>query len=119
MFSKSFFAAAALGLGALLAMPAPQAEAKTNVDIGIGIGTPYPGYYYYDGYRHRYNGYRYMRGATCGQASRVVWRAGFKNVRAVDCSRPIYGFRASKNGRPVMVNVNQRGNIVSVRRIYR
>lgn len=117
MFSKSFVAAAALGLGALITVPAPQAEAKTYVDINVGLGSPYPGYYFYDGRRHRYDGYRYMRGASCGQAARVVWRAGFSNVRAVDCSRPVYGFRATKNGRPVLVNVNVRGQIVSVRRL--
>lgn len=117
MFSKSFLTASILGLGALLMAPMPQAEAKTS--IYLGIGTPYSGYYHYDGRRHRYDGYRYMRGATCAQAAREVSRAGFRNVRAVDCSRPVYGFRATRGGMPVLVSVNWRGNIVSVRRLAR
>jgi hypothetical protein len=123
MLSKTLVASAAVAAALVAAVPAEQAQAKTNIDIGIGLGVGgyYPGYPVYDDvdvYDAGYYGRRHMRGMTCGQAADEVRAEGFRRVRAIDCSRPIYGFRAERHGRPVVVKVNLRGDIVSVRRGY-
>jgi hypothetical protein len=119
MLSKTLIASAAVASALMVAVPAEQAQAKTHVDIGIGLGVGgfYPGYPVYDDYYDAgYYGRPHLRGLTCGQAANEVRAEGFRRVRAVDCSRPVYGFRAERHGRPVIVKVNTRGEIIAVRR---
>lgn len=125
MLSKSLIASAAVAASLVAALPAEQAQAKTHVDIGIGLGfgggyPVGPGYPVYDDYYSDagYYGRPYYRGLTCGQAAGEVRASGFRHVRPLDCSRPVYGFTAERFGRPVVVKVNTRGDIVSVRRAY-
>ena len=74
-------------------------------------------------HRHfRYNTYypapRIRYGLSCSSASNVVRAAGFRGVRATDCSRPVYGYEAWKRGEIYRVNVSVAGRIVAVRPIY-
>lgn len=121
--AKPLLAAAALAAALIFALPAPGARADVDVDIGIGIGGFYPGYHdsgYGGGYGHGY-GYGHGHGRpaiSCGTGRRIVMRSGFRNVRAFDCGRPSYGYRAWKHGREFVVRVNGRGDITGVRRAY-
>ena len=95
-----------------------------NGGFGYGDGD---GYRFHDGYRY-HGGYgygltfapRYVPAyrLSCGGASEVVRAHGFHGVRPVDCSAPVYGFRAWKHGDSFRVSVSISGRIVGVNPIY-
>jgi len=118
---KSMMIAGGIALSAL--MMTTGAEAKTRV--GIYFGVPFydyqvgPGWRYYDGYGWydygRYGEFRHRHGEwnrgmmSCGEARRLVDRAGYDGVRVIDCSGRTYAFRAiNQRGRVVTVYVNSR-----------
>jgi opacity protein-like surface antigen len=124
MFMKSLIATAAIAASAAVFVAAP-ATAKTNFDFNVVIGDG--GFGHYDGgysyyeprypRRHRFDDEGDFR-ISCGRGSRVVRRAGFRNVEAYDCSAPVFGYTAMRHGDLFKVKVNSRGNIISVREIH-
>lgn len=132
MIAKSLFAAAALAATLAVSLPAPQARADVDVEIGIGVGGYVPGYYGYGygyaprpAYRPGYRAYGYDRayddydaGITCNMGRKIVYRSGFRDVRALDCDGPGYRYSAWKRGQEYVVRVNEDGVITRVRRVY-
>jgi hypothetical protein len=121
MINKSLFAAAAIATSLVALVPATQAEAKTNIDfnIGIGVGGFYPGGGYGDGgYYPVSDDYEDYDGISCNQGRKTVKWAGFHNVQAYDCSAPVYGYKAQKNGHVFKVKVNFHGDIISVKKVW-
>jgi hypothetical protein len=128
MIAKSLFAAAALAATMVVSLPAPQAKADVDVEIGIGVGGYVPGYYGYGygyaprpayRYGHGYRAYeRYDEGITCNMGRKIVYRSGFRDVRALDCHGPGYRYAAWKRGQEYVVRVNEDGVITRVRRVY-
>ncbi len=57
-------------------------------------------------------------GISCGEAAGAARAAGFRGVRATDCSRPVYEFEGFRRGRMFSIDVNDRGRIVSVDPLY-
>lgn len=144
---KTLLATAAIAATVAVANTAP-ASADPNVQFSFGIGTPgYDGQDYWrqhhrrhwdnggygfgDGYGQGYgDGQGYGYGVTyapryapadrlsCGGARDVVRAHGFNGVRPVDCSAPVYGFRAWKHGDMFRVSVSTSGRIVGVNPIY-
>lgn len=128
---KSTLVAAAAVAGLALAQPAP-AKADVDVDVGIGIGTPGyygPGYGYGSGYGYgqhwpQYGGYPggYYRphyGISCRAGREATRYAGFRNVRTLECSGPVYRYIGWKRGQEWRVSVDARsGRVVRVRPIY-
>jgi hypothetical protein len=122
MLTKSIISAL-IALGFAVTLQAPAATAKTNVDInvGIGIGAGYygPGYYG-PGYGPGFIGggvFFEDHHVSCGEARRIVKRAGFHNVQSTDCSAPKYHFTGWRNGHEFMIRVNSAGQITRVRQI--
>lgn len=131
MFVKSLIAVAAVASAVSLASTA--AKADTTVSLGFGFGGFDSGYYGYAGdypygypaYRPRHS-YHYYEdyapyeyyGISCNEGRNAVREAGFRNVRAYDCSAPTYGYKAMRHGNYFRVKVSYAGNIISVRRIY-
>ena len=70
------------------------------------------------GYNAYYPAPRVSYGLSCSSARNVVRAAGFRGVRATDCSRPVYGYEAWKRGEFYRVNVSVAGRIVAVQPIY-
>ena len=140
---KTLLATAAIATTFALATTAP-ASADPSVGFSIGFGTPgydgpdywrhhhrhhwdNGGFGYGDGYGDGYgNGYgvtyapHYVPAyrLSCGAAGDVVRNHGFRGVRPVDCSAPVYGFRAWKHGDMFRVSVSTSGHIVGVNPIY-
>jgi hypothetical protein len=115
MLKKSLIAAAAVAAAFTVAAPVEQASAKTNIDIHLGFGGWGPGYGYGYGYYPVHRPYRPHWGVSCFTGKRIVRNHGFRNIHAVDCSRPVYQYRAWKFGNPYRVKVGVGGNILSVR----
>jgi hypothetical protein len=102
----AFAAAVAL---ASFALPAQPALAKVNIYIGL------PGLGYWNG-PGNYNGY-YRDRLTCAEGRRIVDRRGYNAVRAIDCSPRYYKYRARKNGRWNIVELDSRtGAIIRISR---
>ncbi len=101
------------------------AEAKTRIHIGIGTG--YPGYHYGDcgpglidwcDYGYYRPGWRYRlvprrhyeenfgQNRSCRAAARAIRQAGYRNIRATDCTGNIFAFRAVKKGKSYRLRVN-------------
>lgn len=132
MIAKSLFAAAALAATLAMGLPAPEAKADVDVEIGIGVGGYVPGYYgsgygyaprpayrYGHGYGYGYRAYDgYDDGITCNMGRKIVYRSGFRDVRALDCHGPGYRYSAWKRGQEYVVRVNQDGEITRIRRVY-
>jgi hypothetical protein len=127
MFTKSLIAVAAVA--SVLSFASTAAQAEPTVTFGIGFGTSgyFPGDGYFDEYprypRHRRHHYRDAEpvldyGVSCGEGLNVVREAGFRRVRAYDCSAPTYGYKAMRDGDFYRVKVNYSGDIISVRPIY-
>ena len=124
---KSALVAAAAVAGLSLAQPAP-AKADVDVDVGIGIGTPGyygPGYGYgYGQHWPQYGGYpggyhRPHYGISCRAGREAARYAGFRNVRTLECSGPVYRYKGWKRGQDWRVSVDARsGRVVRVRPIY-
>lgn len=91
-----------------------------NSDVRVYFGVPFyaqrmgPDWRYYDGYGwYDYRRHGDFRGRignrlTCGQALRLVDRAGYNRVQARECEGRTYTFTARRNGRTVAVYVNSR-----------
>jgi opacity protein-like surface antigen len=135
MFSKSILAVAALASTLSVAAVAP-AKADPSISFGIGFSSdpwgpgfghgpfephhpprPYgfgeAGFGYdggpWDGGWHR-PGYGYRM--SCGQGVNVVRARGFRGVRPVDCSAPVYEYRGWKFGQPYSIQVSMRGRLL-------
>jgi hypothetical protein len=145
MFKKSILAIAAIAAVVSVGATAAQADPHINFGIGFGVGAfpppppppffPGDGDVYGGGYSADYPGYmpRHRRrhfndypvydqapsyGVSCNGARNVVREAGFRNVRAYDCSAPTYGYKAWRDGELFQVKVSYQGDIISVRPIY-
>ena len=126
MITKSLIAAAAVVVSLTALAPVEQAQAKTNLnlDIGIGLGGGgfYPGYGY--GYGGGYGGGYYpvvdpyYSGISCNKGRKIVDWSGFNNAQAFDCSAPVYGYKAWKNGHKYNVRVDLSGNIIGVKKLF-
>ena len=130
MFVKSLIAVAAVA--SVVSFASTAAKADTSVSIGFGFGGFDSGYGYAGGYpgdypshrpRHRHHHFEDYTpvvdyGMSCGEASNVVRDAGFRHVRAFDCSAPTYGFEAMRHGDMFRVKVSYSGDIISARPIY-
>ena len=125
MINKSLIAIAAVATTLVAMVPAQQAQAGSNVDFNIDIGFGGGGYgghggygdggyypVYDDGYEEEYSG------ISCNKGRKVVKWAGFHQVQAYDCSAPVYGYKAKKNGHVYKVKVNFHGNIISVKKVW-
>ena len=121
MISKSLIAVAAVAASLTAAAPAQQAQAKVNVDINLGLGGGYyPGYYPdygYGGYYPVIDPY-YGGGISCNKGKKIVKWAGFNNVSPIDCSAPVYQYKAWKFGNPYRVKVNLSGDIIKVKPLF-
>jgi hypothetical protein len=133
MFKKSIIAVAAIA--AAISFSSVSAKADTSVSIGFGLGGFDSGYGFsgsgpdsffdeeFGHGRRRHHGFYRPRpvvnyGMSCGEASNVVRAAGFRHVRALDCSAPTYSYKAMRYGDVFKVKVDYRGAIVSVRPVY-
>jgi hypothetical protein len=106
---KTIMMAVALALGVVIA--SPVGPARADADIGIGIG----GGYGSDPYL-----WQARRGISCRQGASIVFSAGFKNVRAVDCGGSQYSYIGRRGDRQYKITVRARnGNIISIQRIRR
>lgn len=139
MFLKSLIASGLVALG--LGLATAPAEAKTRIHIGIGTGSPFydyrcenPGFvdfcglgfyrpYYRPYYRTRlYDPYypplrhRVIRRNSCDAAALAIRSAGYRNIRATDCSGRFYSYRATKRGRNYSLRVDTRSGRISVNR---
>jgi hypothetical protein len=94
-------------------------------DAADDYGRPYGDRFYGDrGYGERHYDrpppYRHRIRISCEHGARIVDNQGFYRVWAIDCEAPVYTYRASRNGRPFIVQLNARsGGIISVRRVWR
>ena len=124
MITKSLIAAAAVAASLTALAPVEQAQAKTNLnlDIGIGLGGGgfYPGYGYGGGYGGGYYPVvdPYYSGISCNKGRKIVDWSGFNNAQAFDCSAPVYGYKAWKNGHKYNVRVDLSGNIIGVKKLF-
>lgn len=143
MFVKSLIAVAAVASAVSFASSAAKADTSVSIGLGFGgfdSGYGYSGYGYNDyGYndypvyqpRYRHHGYndynnyssvydapQYDSGVSCDEGRNAVREAGFRNVRAYDCSAPTYGYKATRRGETFRVKVSYSGDIISVRRTY-
>jgi hypothetical protein len=122
MIAKSLIAAAAVAASLTALAPVQQAQAKIHVDLNVGVGGFYPGYGY--GYGYGYGGGYYpvidpyYSGISCNKGRKIVDWSGFNNVHAFDCSAPVYGYKAWKNGHKYNVRVNMSGNIIGVKKLF-
>ena len=108
---KKLITAGALSLGVLGFGTAGQAVAGTDIDIGIGVGGG--GYYQ--------PGPSYGRGRiSCRQGARIAASAGYRRVRAVDCSGSEYVYHGLRRGDLFRIQIRSRsGQIKDVDRIRR
>jgi hypothetical protein len=136
MFKKSIIAVAAIAAAVSFSSVSAKADTSVSIGFGFGVGGFDPGYDYpgadlgpdpfFDedfGHGRRRHGWHRPRpvmdyGMSCGRASNVVRAAGFRHVRAIDCSAPTYTYKAMRHGDVFKVRVNFRGEIVAVRPIY-
>jgi hypothetical protein len=129
MFVKSLIAVAAVA--SVVSFASTAAKADTTVSLGFGFGGFDPGYGFAGDYpgdypvyrprhRHHYEDYAPVLdyGISCDEGRNAVREAGFRNVRAYDCSAPTYGYQAMRHGDFFRVKVNYSGDIISVRPIY-
>jgi hypothetical protein len=117
MITKSLIAAAAVAASLTALAPVQQAQAKVNVDINLGLGGGfYPGYGYGGGYYPVVD--PYYGGISCHKGKKIVKWSGFHNVNAIDCSAPVYQYKAWKFGNPYKVKVNMNGNIIGVKKLF-
>ena len=116
MITKSLIAAAAVAASLTALAPVQQAQAKISVDLHIGAPGFYPGYGYGGGYYPVMD--PYYGGISCNKGRKIVDWSGFNNVHAFDCSAPVYGYKAWKNGHKYNVRVNMSGNIIGVKKLF-
>jgi hypothetical protein len=126
MFVKSLIAVAAVA--SVVSFASTAAKADTTVSLGFGFGGFDTGYGFSDDYpayrpRHRHHYYEDYTpvvdyGVSCDEGRNAVREAGFRNVRAYDCSAPTYGYKAMRHGETFRVKVSYSGDIISVRSIY-
>lgn len=94
---------AAAGAVAASLLAYSPAQAGVDVDIGFGLGFG-PVYAYDDDDR-----------ITCNEGRRVVRRAGFRHVRAIDCRGRTFAYVGKRHGDRFVVRVSSRsGRIVDV-----
>jgi hypothetical protein len=139
MFKKSILAVAAIAAAVTFTTAAANANSNITIGFGVNMGGFAPGFDYpeyepdygtsvgfgsfgHHGY-HGHHGHHFPRpmmdyGMSCGQASNVVRAAGFRHVRAIDCSAPTYSYKAMRHGDVFKVKVNFQGQILAVRPIY-
>ena len=123
MIAKSLIAAAAVAASLTALAPVEQAQAKVHVDINLGLGGGgfYPGYYpdygYGGGYYPVVDPY-YGGGISCNKGRKIVKWAGFYNVNPIDCSYPVYQYKAWKYGNAYKVKVNMSGDIIKVKPLF-
>lgn len=91
------------------------AEAKTSVNIYLGM--PHYGYQVGPDYVYRKGHGWYRPGRpnykmSCDRARNLVRDRGYRNVQARNCGGQTYTFRATRNGRGVIVYVNSRTGAV-------
>lgn len=132
--SKTTTLIAATGLAAAIGLAAAPAAKADSVQFGVTVGDGYGGWgggwhhphpHYWSGYdSYDDDGYdappppppppRYAYRLSCSDAASVVRDAGFRGVRATDCSGRVYQFDAWKNGQSFNVDVTSSGRIVGV-----
>ena len=121
MIAKSLIAAAAVAASLTALAPVEQAQAKIRVDVNLGLGGYYPGYYpdygYGGGYYPVVDPY-YGGGISCHKGKKIVKWAGFYNVNPIDCSAPVYQYKAWKFGNPYKVKVSISGDIIKVKPLF-
>jgi hypothetical protein len=135
MFKKSILAVAAIAAAVTFSTAAANANSNITIGFGVNAGGFVPGFDYpeygtsigfgsfgHHGY-YGHHGRHFPRpvmdyGMSCGQASNVVRAAGFRHVRAIDCSAPTYSYKAMRHGDVFKVKVNFQGQIVAVRPVY-
>lgn len=91
------------------------AEAKTSVNIYLGM--PHYGYQVGPDYMYRKGHGWYRPGRpnyrmSCDRARNLVRNRGYRNVQARNCGGQTYTFRATRNGRGIIVYVNARTGAV-------
>ncbi len=119
MIIKSLIATAAVAASLTVLAPVEKAEAKVNVDINLGLGGGYYPDYGYGGYYPVIDpGYGGGYGISCHKGKKIVKWAGFHNVHPVDCSAPVYKYKAWKFGNPYRVKVNVHGDIIQVKPLF-
>ncbi len=120
MITKSLIAAAAVAVSLTALAPVQQAQAKVHVDLNVGLGLGggfYPGYGY--GYGEYYPvAQPYYGGISCNKGRKIVKWSGFNNVNPIDCSAPVYQYKAWKFGNPYKVKVNMDGDIIGVKKLF-
>jgi hypothetical protein len=116
MIGKSLIAAAAVATTMAVAAPVQQAQAKVIINLGVGAYGPgyYPGY----GYGGYYPVYHPHYGISCNKGRKIVSWSGFHKVQPIDCSAPVYQYKAWKNGAPWRVQVSAGGHIINVKPLY-
>jgi hypothetical protein len=108
---KAIMIAGTLCLGMVVASPVEPARADADADIGIGLGGGYGSNPYY---------WQARRGISCRQGAQIVFGAGYKNVRAMDCSGSQYTYMGRRGDRHYKITVRSKnGNIIRVERIRR
>lgn len=108
---KTIMIAGALALGMVVASPAGPARADADVDIGIGLGGGYGSNPYL---------WQARRDISCRQGARIVFGAGYKNVRPLDCNGSQYTYFGRRHDRYFKITVRSKnGNIIRVERIRR
>jgi hypothetical protein len=117
MIMKSLIAASAVAATMAIAAPVAPAEAKVNVYIGLGGGYG-PGFYPGYGYGGYYPAPKPYWGISCQKGRNIVKWSGFKNVHAFDCSKPVYQYKAWKQGAPYRVRVSAAGHIIGVKPLF-
>ncbi len=117
MIIKSLIATAAVAASLTVLAPVEKAEARVNVDIHLGGGF-YPDYGYGGYYPVIDPGYGGGYGISCHKGKKIVKWAGFHNVHPVNCSAPVYKYKAWKFGNPYRVKVNIHGDIIQVKPLF-
>lgn len=107
---RNWIAAGTLSLGMLAVGAIGPAQADTDIDIGVGInggyGSPGPRYVYHGGGH-----------ISCRQGARIVRSAGFRRVRAIECSGSEYSYRGFRRDSVFEIRVRSRnGRITDIRR---
>jgi hypothetical protein len=91
---------AAATLLAIMLAGTGTAGAKVNIIIGVG------------GYGDSYH-------ISCSQGARIVYRAGYDYVRAIDCAGSYYSYRGDRAFRRYIIKVKSKnGTIVDVVRVH-
>ncbi len=124
MIIKSLIATAAVAASLTVLAPVEKAEARVNVDINLGLGGGYYPDYGYGGYYPVIDpgfggGYGDdYGGISCHKGKKIVRWAGFRNVQPINCSAPVYKYKAWKFGNPYRVKVNIHGDIIQVKPLF-